>query len=89
MLPETEIRRVGVVSGRAGEILAEAIEKKLDCFITGEPKHEHYHMAKEARINVIYCGHYHSEKAGVQALGTLIEKSLGIPCVFLDIPTIL
>jgi dinuclear metal center YbgI/SA1388 family protein len=54
-----EIRRVGVVSGRAGEILAEAIEKKLDCFITGEPKHEHYHLAKEARINVIYCGHYY------------------------------
>jgi dinuclear metal center YbgI/SA1388 family protein len=83
------IRRVGVVSGRASDILAEAAEKNLDCFITGEPKHEHYHLAEEARINVIYCGHYHSEKPGVQALGTLIEKRFGIKSVFLDIPVIL
>jgi dinuclear metal center YbgI/SA1388 family protein len=83
------LRRVGIVSGRAGDILAEAVGKHLDCFITGEPKHEQYHLAKEARISVIYCGHYHSEKAGVQALGRLIEKKFGITCVFLDIPTIL
>jgi dinuclear metal center YbgI/SA1388 family protein len=83
------IRRVGVVSGRAGDILAEAIGKELDCFITGEPNHEHYHLAKEAGINVIYCGHYYSEKAGVQALGKLIEKKFGIESIFLDIPTIL
>ncbi|MBN2188222.1 MAG: Nif3-like dinuclear metal center hexameric protein [Chitinispirillaceae bacterium] len=83
------IRRVGIVSGRAGDILAEAVGKDLDCFITGEPKHEQYHLAKDAHINVIYCGHYHSEKAGVQALGRLIEKRFGVTCVFLDIPTIL
>jgi dinuclear metal center YbgI/SA1388 family protein len=84
-----KIRSVGVVSGRAGDILAEAIGKELDCFITGEPNHEHYHLAKEAGINVIYCGHYHSEKAGVQALGKLLEKKFGIESIFLDIPTIL
>jgi|WetSurMetagenome_2_1015567.scaffolds.fasta_scaffold190842_1 dinuclear metal center YbgI/SA1388 family protein len=83
------IRKVGVVSGRAGDILDEAIAKELDCFITGEPDHEHYHLAKEAGINVIYCGHYYSEKAGVQALGKLVEKKFGIECVFLDVPTIL
>jgi len=82
-----KIRRVGAVSGRAGDILAEAIGKNLDCFITGEPNHEHYHLAKEAGINVIYCGHYYSEKAGVQALGKLIQKKFGIESVFLDIPT--
>lgn len=84
-----KIRRVGIVSGRAGDILAEAVAKRLDCFVTGEPKHEHYHLAKEAGINVIYCGHYYSEKAGVQATGELIERKFGIKSMFLDIPTIM
>jgi dinuclear metal center YbgI/SA1388 family protein len=84
-----KIRRVGIVSGRANDILAEAIDKELDCFITGEPKHEHYHAAKEAGINVIYCGHYYSEKAGVMAIGKLIEKKFRIKTVFLDIPAIM
>ncbi|MGA2508430.1 MAG: Nif3-like dinuclear metal center hexameric protein [Chitinispirillaceae bacterium] len=83
------IRSVGIMSGRATDILAEAIEKGVDCFITGEPRHEHHHLAKEAGINVIYCGHYHSEKVGVQAIGKLIEKKFGIESVFLDIPTIM
>jgi dinuclear metal center YbgI/SA1388 family protein len=84
-----EIRRVGIMSGRATDILAEAVRKGLDCFITGEPIHEHHHLARDAGINVIYCGHYHSEKAGVQAVGKLIEKKFWIESVFLDIPTIM
>ena len=86
---KNRIRSVGIMSGRASDILAEAIEKCVDCFITGEPRHEHYHLAREAGINVIYCGHYHSEKVGVQAMGRLIEKKFGIKCIFLDIPTIM
>jgi dinuclear metal center YbgI/SA1388 family protein len=83
------IRSVGIMSGRATDILAEAIEKGVDCFITGEPRHEHHHLAKEAGINVIYCGHYYSEKVGVQAVGKLIEKKFGIESIFLDVPTIM
>jgi dinuclear metal center YbgI/SA1388 family protein len=84
-----ENRRLAVVSGRATDMLAEAIDKGIDCFITGEPRHEHHHLAKEAGINAVYCGHYHSEKVGVQAIGKLLEKKIGIECVFLDIPTIM
>ena len=83
------IRRVGIVSGRATDVLAEAIEKNIDCFIAGEPRHEHHHLAKEAGINAVYCGHYHSEKAGVLAIGKLLEKKFRIECIFLDIPTIM
>ena len=84
--PDT-IRRIGIVSGSASEIIDEAIRKELDCYITGEPKHTHHHLAKEAGLNVIYCGHYHSEKPGVIAVGGLIEKKFDIPCDFLDVPT--
>jgi dinuclear metal center YbgI/SA1388 family protein len=80
-------RRIAVVSGSASEIIGEAIEKGVDCFITGEPKHTHYHLAQEAGLNVIYGGHYHSETLGVKALGEVLEQEFGIESVFLDIPT--
>ncbi|MDG5813973.1 Nif3-like dinuclear metal center hexameric protein [Chitinispirillales bacterium ANBcel5] len=89
MLPfgTNNIKRVAVVSGGAAGELQEAINKGVDLFITGESSHENYHAALEAEINVIYCGHYHSEKGGVRALGELITEKFGIETVFLDIPT--
>jgi len=84
---EERIRRIAIVSGGGADELDEAIEKGIDCFITGEPSHENYHAALEAGINVIYAGHYNTEKGGVQAVGSLIEKKFGVETVFLDVPT--
>jgi dinuclear metal center YbgI/SA1388 family protein len=81
------IGRVAVISGGGAGELAEAIEKGIDCYITGESSHENYHAALEAGINVIYAGHYHTETVGVKALGSLIEKKFGIETLFLDVPT--
>jgi putative NIF3 family GTP cyclohydrolase 1 type 2 len=83
------IQRVAIVSGGAAKELSEAIEKDVDCYITGEPIHENYHSAIEAGINVIYAGHYHTEKSGVQALGKLLEKEFNLETVFLDIPPVI
>jgi len=83
-----KIWRVAVVSGRGTASLPEAIEKKIDLFVTGEPIHENHHAALEGNINVIYGGHYHTEKPGVQAVGEFLNKKLGIETVFLDVPTL-
>ncbi len=83
------IRRIAVVSGGGGDELAEAIEKGIDCFITGEPSHKNYHAAREAKTTVIYAGHYYTEKCGVQAVGRLVEKTFGIETMFLDVPTVI
>jgi len=83
------IHTIGIVSGGGSDALGEAIEKKLDCFITGESTHENYHAAREAGINVIYAGHYHTEKGGVIAMGKQIEQKFGIETCFLDLPTTL
>lgn len=82
-----KIKRIAVVSGGAAGELPEAIAKGVDCYITGESSHENYHAALEGTINVIYAGHYHTEKGGVQALGELITRKFGIPAHFIDIPT--
>jgi dinuclear metal center YbgI/SA1388 family protein len=83
-----QIKRVAIVSGSAGSLLQEGIDKNVDCYITGESKHEHHHLAKEGGLSVIYCGHYHSETLGVMALGRALEKKFGVECVFLDVETI-
>jgi dinuclear metal center YbgI/SA1388 family protein len=81
-------RRVAVVSGGGSDALPEAIDKKIDCFVTGEPLHWNHHAALEGHINVVYCGHYHTETGGVKALGGHLEKAFGVETVFIDEPTL-
>jgi len=83
-----KIRRAAVVSGGGTACLPEAIEKKIDIFITGEPKHDDHHLAIEGKINVVCGGHYHTEKPGVKALGEFLSKKFGVETVFLDVPTL-
>lgn len=81
-------KSVGIVSGGAAGSLNEAIEKNLDCFVTGEGNYSSYHLAKESGINVLFLGHYHSEKLGVQAIGKDLEKKFGLETLFIDEPAI-
>ncbi len=82
-----KIKTVGVVSGRGGFAIEEAIEKKLDLFITGEAEHEVYHLAREGGINVTFLGHYESEKFGLLNLSKIISSKFGVETVFIDVPT--
>lgn len=82
-----EIGRIGYVSGGSMSNLEEAIQKRLDLFVTGEPKHTAYWTAKEAGINVLCAGHYATETLGVKAVGKYLEKQFGLKTVFIDLPT--
>jgi len=79
----------GIVSGGGSSCLKEAIDKKLDCYITGEGDHANYHVALESGINVIYLGHYESETTGVKALGRVIRDEFGLETCFIDEPTLI
>lgn len=83
-----KIKRIAVISGGGSGELPEAVYKGIDLFITGESSHENHHAALEGNLNVIYCGHYHSEKPGVLAVGELLEEKFGLDTVFLDVPTL-
>ncbi len=83
--PDT-LKTVGFVSGGGAGDLAEAIDRGLDAFVTGESKESTYHLAKEAGINLIYAHHYNSEKLGIQALGHKLAGQFGIEHQFIDIP---
>jgi dinuclear metal center YbgI/SA1388 family protein len=82
-----QIQRVGIVSGRAPGDVTQAIDEGLDLFVTGEPSHEIYHNCLEARIHVIFAGHYHSETFGVRLLSDKLARETGLETTYLDVPT--
>jgi len=80
-------RRIGVVTGGAGEFLKTAAEEGVDTYVTGEGPHWTYALAEGLGINVIYGGHYATETFGVKALAAHLSKKFGVPWSFIDHPT--
>ena len=68
--------------------LLQASKEWLDCYITWEWSHANYHLALEEWINVIYLGHYHSEKIWVIALWKHLEQKFKIKTQFIDEPSV-
>lgn len=81
------IRTVGIATGSASFAIAESSDSKLDLFITGEPKQEAYHTAKEYKMNVLFGGHYATETFGVRALSERMKKDLDLAVTFVNEPT--
>lgn len=82
-----EVRRVAVVTGAGGSMIAEAARAGADALVTGEGAHHTYFDAMEYGINVYYAGHYATETLGVRALAAHLERRFSVPWHFLDLPT--
>jgi dinuclear metal center YbgI/SA1388 family protein len=80
-------RRIGVITGGAGDLLQKAAAEGVDTFITGEGPHWTFALAEELGLNVLYGGHYATETFGVKALATHLSKKFRLPWEFLDHPT--
>jgi dinuclear metal center YbgI/SA1388 family protein len=80
-------RRIGVVSGGAGDGLKKAAEEGVDTFVTGEGAHWTYGVAEELGLNVLYGGHYATETFGVKALAAHLSEKFKLPWTFLEHPT--
>jgi len=81
------VRRVGVITGGAAEMMHAAREAGLDAFITGEASHHRFVEAEEAGINVFLGGHYATEVWGVRAIGEHLEARFGVSTEFIDHPS--
>jgi dinuclear metal center YbgI/SA1388 family protein len=84
--PES-VSTVGVVSGGAADEAYQAIDEKLDLFITGDASHTIYHHCLEGGINVIFGGHYLTETYGVTLLFEKLRSESNLQTRFFDIPT--
>lgn len=83
----SSVRRVGIVTGGGGGMIAQARDAELDAYITGEGAHHTYFDAEEWGLNVIYAGHYLTETVGVKALAAHLQERFGLPWEFIDHPT--
>ena len=80
-------RRIGIVTGAGGSMIAEAKAAGIDTFITGEAKHHAYFDAEDLGVNVILAGHYATETVGVRALAEHLATRFGLMWSFIDHPT--
>ncbi len=80
-------RRIGIITGAAGSMIAAARDAGLDTFITGEGPHHTYFDAMEWGLNVIYAGHYATETLGVQAMASHLAEQFDLEWDFHDHPT--
>ncbi len=84
---ELEVGSLGIVSGAAAREIHTAADEGLDAFLTGEPKHDVFHVPFERHLNALFAGHYMTETVGVKLLGERIEEVHGIDAEFLLLPT--
>ncbi len=82
-----KVTSVGIVSGDDSRSALQAINEKLDLYITGSSSHQIYHECLEAGINVIFGGHYYTEVWGIMQVAQKVKETLGIDVTVLDIPT--
>jgi putative NIF3 family GTP cyclohydrolase 1 type 2 len=62
------------------------IKNEIDLYITGEAREWNRELFREAGINFVAGGHYHTERLGIQALGEVIQRELDVTVKFLDLP---
>jgi dinuclear metal center YbgI/SA1388 family protein len=77
-------RKVGVMTGGAGDMVEKAAAAGVDTFITGEGPQWSWVRAEELGVNVIYGGHYATETFGVKALAAHLAKRFRVPWQFVD-----
>ncbi len=81
------VRTLAVVSGAAADLTPQAAREGYGAYLTGETSHSAYHPAREARMNLLFAGHYATETWGVRALGEHLARRFGLEVFFCDAPT--
>lgn len=80
------VATVGIVSGGGQRDVHTAIRQGLDAFLTGESTEWVMNLAREAEIHYLACGHYATERLGVQALGDHLADRFDLEVEFIDVP---
>lgn len=79
------IKRIGLCTGGAQDMIEQAAAMGCDAFISGEISERTTHSARELGIDYFACGHHATERGGIQALGDKIAQHFGLSVQFIDI----
>lgn len=83
---DRDVSRIAWCTGAAHTMLSDAIAAGADAYISGEISEPTVHLAREAGVAYLACGHHATERYGVQALGERLAEHFGIRHRFVDIP---
>lgn len=83
--PGRPIDRVGWCTGAAQNLFGDAIAAGASVYLSGEISEPTVHLAREAGVAYLACGHHATERYGVQALGEHLAQQFGIEHCFIDI----
>ena len=78
------VRTLGIITGGANRYWRAAAEAGLDAFLTGEMSEHDWHEAKEGGVHMFAGGHHATEVFGVRQLMQVVQRELGIECVYLE-----
>lgn len=77
--------RIAWCSGGAQSWFEQAVELGVDAFISGEIAEHCVHLAREAGVAYLACGHHATERYGVMALGEHLSRQFGLDCRYVEI----
>lgn len=83
--PQKKIKRLGLCTGAAQGMIEQAVDLKLDGFISGEISEPTYHIARETGVSYFSAGHHATERGGVKALGEHLKERFDIQFEFVDL----
>ena len=83
--PERPVRRIGWCTGGAQDYFEQAIAHGVDAFVSGEISEQTVHLARESGVAYLACGHHATERYGIAALATHINRHCGLQCEFVDL----
>jgi dinuclear metal center YbgI/SA1388 family protein len=79
------LQTIAWCTGAAQNMFDQAIAAGASLYISGEISEPTVHLAREAGVAYLACGHHATERYGVQALGQHIAQQFGILHKFVDI----
>lgn len=77
--------QIGWCTGAAQNLLGDAIAAGATTYLSGEISEPTVHLAREAGVAYLACGHHATERYGVQVLGAHLAEQFGIEHCFIDV----
>lgn len=83
--PAQPLGRIGWCTGAAHSMLGNAIAAGASVYLSGEISEPTVHLAREAGVAYLACGHHATERYGVKSLGEHLASQFDIEHEFIDI----
>jgi dinuclear metal center YbgI/SA1388 family protein len=80
-----EIKKIAWCTGAAQSYIEQAINARVDVFVSGEISEQTVHLARESGVAYIAAGHHATERYGVSALGEHLSQKFDIDQEFIDL----